>query len=671
MTEDMLIGGDEWIQLSESLLYAGKDAVAACEKAVELAKDNPKAFECLGVALSRKRRYAEAEASLRRSLELRPASASTHVNLANVLKNRGRVHEAIEAYRTALRLEPGMTVARYNLALVVDERDEQERLLRQVIEEAPDFAAAHDLLGGLLVRRKEWAQAEAALRRAMELNPALADTHFNLATVLCSQLRMPEASPHLQEAIRLAPTDAMFRAALAVHALPGVPRTAAEADGAAGAFVSALQDYSAWRRSVSGAITSDTIGALPFMLAYREGNHRDLLSRYADEVGPPRVFTTVPARAPRSKVRLGLVSAHFRRYSAWDVIAKGILTHLDRSRFEVCLYHLGSIEDDETALAKSLCDRWLDTRSVSGASHWAAAIAKERPDVLFYPEIGIDPDTYLVARERLAPVQAVGWGQPITSGLATMDLYLSGELLEPPQAQSHYRERLVLLPGTGACTTMPALPDDPPTALLSDLAASAGPTILVPQTPFKLDPRFDALLARIVQAVGPCTVVIPELPACGVAHEALMARLGTALRSLGIAPHAVLKSIPWLAHGQFNALLDAADVVLDCPSFSGYTTAWTAVHRGAPVVTLDGPFLRQRLAAGVHRKLGLMDTVVDSEDAYVRVAAAVALEGRGSPAGRARRQAIRAAAPLLDGDVSVVRALEQVLLQALDGGTRC
>jgi len=106
--------------------------------------------------------------------------------------------------------------------------------------------------------------------------------------------------------------------------------------------------------------------------------------------------------------------------------------------------------------------------------------------------------------------------------------------------------------------------------------------------------------------------------------------------------------------------------VLDCVAFSGYTTAWIAARRGAPLVTLEGPFMRQRLAAGVQRKMGITDTVVHSEDDYVRVAAAIAREGRHSEAGRARRRAIRAAAPSLDGDVSVVRAFEQVLLQAVE-----
>jgi predicted O-linked N-acetylglucosamine transferase (SPINDLY family) len=60
----------------------------------------------------------------------------------------------------------------------------------------------------------------------------------------------------------------------------------------------------------------------------------------------------------------------------------------------------------------------------------------------------MDPMTEL-ASLRLAPLQAASWGHPETSGLPTIDYYLSAEAFEPPGAQQYYTERLVTLPGTG------------------------------------------------------------------------------------------------------------------------------------------------------------------------------------------------------------------------------
>jgi predicted O-linked N-acetylglucosamine transferase (SPINDLY family) len=116
---------------------------------------------------------------------------------------------------------------------------------------------------------------------------------------------------------------------------------------------------------------------------------------------------------------------------------------------------------------------------------------------------------------------------------------------------------------------------------------------------------------------------------------------------------------------KFQSLLDLCDVYLDCPSFSGYTTAWQAVHRGLPIVTLEGEFMRQRLAAGLLRKIGITDTIAHSREDYVQLAVKLAEESRNAKPYAARRHALKTAAPKADNDVSVVKAFEQNVIAAL------
>ena len=52
-----------------------------------------------------------------------------------------------------------------------------------------------------------------------------------------------------------------------------------------------------------------------------------------------------------------------------------------------------------------------------------------------------------VAATRNAPIQCMAWGHPITSGLPTMDYFLTSQLMEPSDGQSHYSEKLIELPG--------------------------------------------------------------------------------------------------------------------------------------------------------------------------------------------------------------------------------
>jgi protein O-GlcNAc transferase len=65
-------------------------------------------------------------------------------------------------------------------------------------------------------------------------------------------------------------------------------------------------------------------------------------------------------------------------------------------------------------------------------------------DILIYPELGMDKTTFFLAFHRLAPVQAVWWGNADTSGIPTIDYFLSSEY-EHANCQEHYTENVYQL----------------------------------------------------------------------------------------------------------------------------------------------------------------------------------------------------------------------------------
>ena len=138
------------------------------------------------------------------------------------------------------------------------------------------------------------------------------------------------------------------------------------------------------------------------------------------------------------------------------------------------------------------------------------------------------------------------------------------------------------------------------------------------QQPTKFDPADDPLLAMVAEAAGPCEFWLPTPHKLDWATSRLEARLAAAFRVRGLDPEAHLRTTPWMRPAEFNGFLDEMDVLLDCPAFSGYTTAWQALHRGLPIVTLEGPFLRQRLAAGLLRQIGLAHEVTQSREGSSR-----------------------------------------------------
>ncbi len=58
----------------------------------------------------------------------------------------------------------------------------------------------------------------------------------------------------------------------------------------------------------------------------------------------------------------------------------------------------------------------------------------------------MNPEVAELAALRLAGTQCSYIGHPQTSGFPTIDYFLSGDLIEPPDGQDHYSEKLVKLP---------------------------------------------------------------------------------------------------------------------------------------------------------------------------------------------------------------------------------
>lgn len=660
--------------LGAVLRKAGRleEALAAFTRAGVLAPESAPLPYNRAIVLRDLGRMAEAEAAYRAATLLEPRYAEAWNNLGTLLLGQGRLEEAAEACRRAMELRADYAEAHYNFGLVQRERGEYgiaAEAFRHAIALRRDYLEAQRQLGRTLLADMRPGPAEAAWRAVLALAPD-AEAELCLGLALKEQNRATEAAAALDRAMVHAPTDPIPRLERALLPLPIVAADAAESAGAEAACGQALEALAAWEATNPGALGPVAGRASPFWLAYRPGNHRRLLSRYGDLLARSAAQHWAPQLAAfahpppvRGRVRLGIVSAHVRRHSVWDVVLRGIVAGLDRQRFEVMVYHLGIHADAETAWARGQVDGFV--QGPLPAADWIARLAEDRPDILLYPEIGMDETTRLLATLRLAPLQAVSWGHPETSGLPEIDLYLSAELLEGQDAQDHYREQLVRLPGTGVVTRLPPVAALPPAlALPGDREVLR---LAFCQTAYKFEPADDALVARVARAAAPCRLYLPANTAHPWAPGLAAARLRATLAAEGLAEDmAAVELMPHLPLSQFYGFLEAMDLYFDCPAFSGYTTAWMAARHGLPIVTLEGPYLRQRLAAGLLRRIGQAGTVAASAEDYVAIAARLAAEARNNRVTHeARRAALREAARLLDAeDPAIIRALEEALLAA-------
>ncbi len=461
--------------------------------------------------------------------------------------------------------------------------------------------------------------------------------------------------------LRVDPGSGVARMGRVVAQLPWIPATAAEVTDAREAFAVALEELAAdlGRRPCREATLM--VGSLqPFVLAYQEFDNRDLLAAYgricASAMAQWRGSVGLAAQAPpaRERIRVAIVSAHVHRHAVYQALTHGWLRALDRSRFELELLHLGAHRDAHSATAASLADYYQ--QGERSPLEWSRLIAARAPEVILYPEVGMDGITLQLASQRLAPVQIAAWGHPQTTGLPTIDYFLSAAAFEPPDAQRHYVERLVLLPDLG-CYYDPDIAPAIAPGVRQPPRESSRVRLVCAGSPFKYAPQHDAVLVEIARRAPQV-----ELHFFSYQDEVLAARLRArleaAFRAAGLEPAAFLVWQPWRAAARFHEFLCGADLLLDTLGFSGFNTVAQALGCGLPVVTQRGRFMRGRFGAALVSHLSLDELAVDTPEEYVERVVSLSHD----PARRTRlRQTIQVNLPRLYRDPSSIEYLQDFL----------
>jgi len=646
-----------------------KEALGACDRTLKLNPDIPEAHIRRGNLLRDFSRLREAESAYRNAIRLQPSNARTHFNLGNVLQARGQQDQALICYRKAVSLEPGFAEAHSNLGEML----RIQGMLDQAIEHyqtalqlMPEFAEAYNNLGVAYIAQEKRQLAIDSYRKALAIEPDHADALYNLGSMLKDMGEKSEAIDYYQKALLLRPDFARVHWALAVAQLPVYYGHHDDPDAACSDFSRELDTLGDWLNAHMDESTFQSVGShTPFYLAYQERNNRDLLSRFGtlctDVMEKWRNAHNIrlPGATAQQPLRIGIVSAQIYNHSVWIAIVKGWLKHLDRERFTLHIFSSGTRQDEETRWAQEQADSF--DQGSRNFHEWVDVIQRVQPDVLIYPEIGMDPLTIKLASLRLAPVQVGSWGHPETTGLPTIDYYLSAEALEPSGAQEYYTEQLVLLPNLGCCYTPSPVTTTEPN--LAEMGISPDtPLLLCPGSAFKYTPWHDKVFVEIAQRLKECQLVffthqINEL------SEKLHKRLASifATADLNFDDYGVF--IPWQNKEAFYGLMQRADVFLDTLGFSGFNTAMQAVECGLPIVTCEGHFLRSRLASGILQRMGLRQLVTENEEDYITLAVKLAQD---SEYRQEIQQQIRSNRHTLFEDLAPVRALEDFLENAVN-----
>jgi predicted O-linked N-acetylglucosamine transferase (SPINDLY family) len=509
-------------------------------------------------------------------------------------------------------------------------------LYRKAIELRPDSAAAHHKAGLALKLLGKDEESKASVLKALELDPGFIRARFSLLDAFCPIIYETEEAI---ESCRIS-----------------YDRTLTE--------LSETLDLSDDSTVIQAA---KTVGYYPFYLGYQGFDDLELQKKFGNLVCGiqaaryPRFTRPVPLleRRPGDPVRVGIVSGFFRNHSAFKFPVKSWIMGLDKKKFTLSCYHTGLKSDTETDWVKKSCSRFVEGEF--SMERLAEKILADRQDILIYPEIGMNGLSIRLASLRLAPVQCAAWGHTTTTGLPTMDYYLSSDLMEPEDGKSHYSEKLIRLSNLSFFHIPPNLKEFRKKTRTELGLRDDSVIYLCIQSLFKYLPSYDEILARIAVNVPKALFIFLEGRMAGPVVKKMKNRLQKAFRRHGLdsSNHSVF--LPFLEDGDYHSLLLSGDVFLDSVGWSGCNTTMDAVAHDVPVVTFPGNLMRGRQTMAILAMMGVTETIAESVGHYIYIASHL---GNDVEKRKYVKNRIASNKHLLEEDRSCIRSLSDFLENA-------
>jgi protein O-GlcNAc transferase len=565
------------------------------ETAVRLVPDRADAWFSLGELRLETGDLPGALDAVRTTLEADPNFVPAHARLVQLLAANGLHENAIEAYQIHRLLDWHFDVSWNPVAALHAQGrlDEAEAVLEAEIARRSADAVAHLFLGCTRQARGRLDDAIDCYRQALAHDPTQAFTHRKLAFALDSRGAVEAALPHYREARTMEPWN--------------------------------LQ---AWSDAfAAGLYVTDPDPAQ----RVREFEAFDQRFRTA------RPLASGFDRPPGRPLRVGYVSGDFCEHVIGFFFEPLLASH-DRSRVEVWCYDRTRQRDPASLRLEALTDHW---RRVVGMDWDAMAelVASDGIDILVDLKGHFDDNNLPLFARRPAPVQVTWLGYPGTTGLRTIDAWITDKHIASDLSAQYASERIVALPRFFmAFRPLGEAPSPGPLPALANGWITLGCFNAFP----KVSMRMRETMARLMLAMPTARCIVTAMPA-GRARADFLAWF----EEKGIAP-ARFELRGRGAHEAFLQWHREVDITLDSFPYNGTTTTLHSLWMGVPVVTLAGATHVSRVGGSVLENLGMSEWIAASTDDYVAITCRHASDVAALAALRSSLRARLAASAIMD-----------------------
>lgn len=525
----------------------------------------------------------------------------------------GQLKSASAALQPLLRKHPSVHEVCHVASGLNASQQERERAVyyaNRAIELAPDIPEYHAALGILLLQQDKNQEAIAPLEKALELSPDMPRAIVPIGTARMQVGDIAEARRYFNKALVMNPADREAANNLALL----------ESDTA-----HAHQAVEITERAIEHLPEDPVLlDSLCMFACYDDELSPDQVYQIHDRFGrsvQSRVRT--PARYehapdPDRRIKIGFVTPDLRTHSIAYFI-QPLVEHLDRNRFEVCLYHTSKHSDGMSQTLREAADQWHDCHE--GIAQTNRKIASDRVDVLVELNGHFAGNLLPMFAAKPAPVSVSMIGYANTTGLSSIDARIIDDITDPaPEADAWASESLVRVPGCFLCYRPPV-----------DAPDVCGPD---PDRPFtfgsfndlrKMSPSNLEIWASILKSCPDARLL---LKTSRLGHEPVCIELHARFEALGIDPARVELLGRTESMQDHLGLYNQIDIALDTFPYTGTTTTCEAMHMGVPTITLLGKSHAGRVSASLMHAVGIPEWIAEDRDAYTKLAIEAHATGR-------------------------------------------
>ncbi len=539
----------------------------------------PKCLLRLGTALHGNGQHEEAAAFVRAALGALPNDAEGWNTLGECLRALGQFADAAAAYQKAIALNPRHLDALEHLGMLLAKTQGEQvgvPYFKRVLEIQPDRPAAWFYLGFAELTLGNFSEATKALDKTLAINPRHTEAKIAKALIRFRTNQMEEAASEFAEIIRHNPDRPEVRSArlYALHYLSGKTRQ------------EIYNEHLSYDRSLQRKAPAGRLAV---------------------------------AAATDRRLRLAFISPDFRVHSVAYFI-EPILRHLDRSRFEIILYHTHWSIDGMTERLRSLADHWHHLVGLSYDSV-EQKIREDAPDILI-DLTGHTADNRLpVFARRVAPVQITYLGYPNTTGIREMDFRFVDPITDPgPEDDKYHTEKLIRF---SPCAWAYQPSDSAPEPELFSTAKDR-PVVFGSFNNFaKVSEDNVVLWRKLLDAIPNSKLLLKSI---GLGKDAIPDTIRRKLERICDDPARLIVNDMIPDKSSHFRLYSQMDVALDTFPYHGTTTTCEALWMGVPVVSLAGDRHVARVGASLLNAVGHPEWIAKSHEDYLRIAGDLAAD---------------------------------------------